>query len=71
MVGSIFAAASAWVLLGNGYNGERITPQGTWRHYALVAAVPAAVTLVLAILYVPESPRFLVKAGVCMWERDC
>lgn len=64
MVGSIFAATTAWVVLGDGFGGDRIVPGGTWRHYAFVAATPAAIALMLTIFFVPESPRFLAKAGV-------
>lgn len=64
MVGSIFAATAAWIVLGDGFGGDRILPGGTWRHYALVAALPAATSLFLSVLFVPESPRFLAKAGV-------
>lgn len=63
MIGSIFAATTAWVLLGDGFDGSRIVPGGTWRHYAMMAALPAATALVLTIFFVPESPRFLAKAG--------
>lgn len=64
MVGSIFAATAAWMLLGDGFDGRRILPGSTWRHYALIAALPAATALLLTFLFVPESPRFLAKAGV-------
>lgn len=63
MVGSIFAATTAWVLLGDDFGGSRIVPGATWRHYALVAAIPAASALLLTYCFVPESPRFLAKAG--------
>lgn len=63
MVGSIFAATAAWVLLGDDFAGRRIVPGGTWQHYALVAAMPAASALLLTYFLVPESPRFLAKAG--------
>lgn len=64
MVGSVFAATAAWVVLGDSFGGDRIFPGGTWRHYALVAALPAAMALLLAIFFIPESPRFLARAGV-------
>ncbi|CAM9866041.1 unnamed protein product [Pylaiella littoralis] len=63
MVGSVFAATAAWVLLGDGFDGSRIILGGTWRQYAMVAALPAATALVLTVFFVPESPRFLAKAG--------
>lgn len=64
MVGSIYAATAAWIVLGDSFDGNRIIPGGTWRHYAVVAALPAAMALLLSFFFVPESPRFLVKAGV-------
>lgn len=63
MVGSIFAATAAWVILGDDFAGRRIVVGATWRHYALVAAMPAASALLLTFFFVPESPRFLAKAG--------
>lgn len=63
MVGSVFAATAAWVLLGDDFADKRIVPGGTWRHYAAVAAIPAAITLISAAWFLPESPRFLLKAG--------
>ena len=63
MVGAIFAAATAWIVLGDDFGGDRIISGGTWRHYALIAAVPAATAFCLSILFVPESPRYLAKTG--------
>ena len=69
MVGAIFAAAVAWVVLGDDFGGVRITAGGTWRHYALIAALPVLAALLMTILFVPESPRYLAKTGV--WYCCC
>ena len=69
MLGAIFAAAAAWIVLGDGFGGDRILSGGTWRHYALLAALPAATALFLSILFVPESPRYLATTGV--WYCCC
>ncbi|KAG5177515.1 major facilitator superfamily domain-containing protein [Tribonema minus] len=61
MVGALYAAAAAWLLLGDGASGARIAPWGTWRLYALVAAAPAAAALALTRAWVPESPRYLAR----------
>lgn len=66
MIGSIFAATAAWILLGDGFGGDRIVPGATWRHYTLVAALPAGMALLFTVLFVPESPRFLAKAGMSL-----
>lgn len=63
MVGSIFGAGTAWLLLGDNTSGERILPWGTWQYYAIVAALPALTALILAFKYVPESPRYLGGKG--------
>mmetsp|Transcript_34686 Transcript_34686/g.79108 ORF Transcript_34686/g.79108 Transcript_34686/m.79108 type:complete len:508 (+) Transcript_34686:1-1524(+) len=55
MVGSVFIAAAAWILLGiNRYH---------WTALAYVAAVPSGLCLILTCAIVPESPRFLLLHG--------
>ncbi len=63
MVGSIYAALTAWVTLGEDLNGERILKTTTWRSYALISAIPSFVSCFLTYVYMPESPRYLVKKG--------
>ena len=55
MVGSIFVALVAWLMLGipSLYVG--------WRPFAVISSLPAIVALVLTYLYLPESPRFLLS----------
>ena len=57
MVGSIFVASVAWLMLGipEWYVG--------WRPFAIVSALPALVALALTCIYLPESPRFLLSKG--------
>lgn len=62
-VGSIYAAVTAWILLGNNAAGERIMPQATWRAFIVVAALPVFGTLALAACLLPESPRYLIGKG--------
>eukprot|EP00953_Heterococcus_sp_UTEX-ZZ885_P012726 7288-Heterococcus_DN1.PRE.2 len=63
MIGSIYAATAAWLLLGNGFGGERITPSGTWQQYAIVSGLPAALAIALTCCQLPESPRYLAGQG--------
>lgn len=63
MVGSIFTALFAWIMLGDDFSGQRIMPGGTWQWFAALCAVPALVTLLLTYYILPESPRFLVACG--------
>jgi MFS transporter, VNT family, synaptic vesicle glycoprotein 2 len=63
MIGSIYAATAAWLLLGDGFGGERITPSGTWQHYALVSGLPALLAIALTCCQLPESPRYLAGQG--------
>jgi MFS family permease len=55
MVGSIYVALSAFVILaGLGMS---------WRVFMLACALPSAVGAVLVVTFVPESPRFLAMQG--------
>mmetsp|Transcript_30811 Transcript_30811/g.57452 ORF Transcript_30811/g.57452 Transcript_30811/m.57452 type:complete len:509 (-) Transcript_30811:162-1688(-) len=61
MVGAIFTGLVGWIMLGDDFNGDRILPGVSWRPFAVVCSLPAAVALVLTITVLPESPRFLVN----------
>jgi len=63
MVGSIYAAAAAWIILGLNVQGERILPGWTWRAFVIVAVMPVFLTLALALVFLPESPRYLIHKG--------
>lgn len=63
MVGSIFVGLTAWLMLGDDFSGQRISPALNWRHFAMVCSIPAAVAFLMVALLVPESPRFLVSRG--------
>lgn len=63
MVGSIYSAGFAWIMLGNDLNGHRIYPAGDWRGYALLCALPVVVAFTVTYYLVPESPRFLLHKG--------
>ncbi|ETV92959.1 hypothetical protein, variant [Aphanomyces invadans] len=63
MVGSIFTALLAWVMLGC-YWGTTIRIMNvSWRAFSVAASMPAFLTCGLIYLFVPESPRFLVAKG--------
>ena len=55
MVGNIFAAGAAWVLMGH-FDLH-------WKYFALAASAPAWLALVLAIPLLPETPRYLFMRG--------
>ena len=60
MVGAIFTSATAWIMLGSDYKGNKILPGSNWRWFAMVCAIPAIVASLLTYLCVPESPRYLI-----------
>lgn len=62
MIGSIYAAGSAWVLIG--------ILKTDWRIFAVVCAIPAAVAFFLSLLLLPESPRYLASKGRLDAARD-
>ena len=55
MVGSLYAAGAAWLMIG--------TLGLSWRLFALACALPALAAAGLVALVLPESPRYLVLAG--------
>lgn len=63
MVGSIYTAFAAWIMLGDDFSGNKILPGVNWRWFAVVSALPAIAALILTKLILPESPRFLVNMG--------
>lgn len=63
MVGSIYAAAAAWIILGDNVHGDRILPGWSWRSFVFIAALPVFITLTLVVLLLPESPRYLLNRG--------
>jgi len=60
MVGAIFTASFAWIMLGSDFNGDKILPNTGWRSFAAVCATPALITFLLTLGCTTESPRFLV-----------
>jgi MFS family permease len=60
MVGAIFTASFAWIMLGSDFSGQKIMPNTGWRSFAAVCATPAMITFFLTLLCTTESPRFLV-----------
>ena len=60
MVGAIFTATAAWIMLGSDLEGNKILPSTGWRSFAAVCATPALVAFFLTYFFVSESPRFLL-----------
>lgn len=55
MVGTIYTAGVAWIVFG--------VLGGSWRVYALLCAIPAALGALLTAALLPESPRFEFLQG--------
>ena len=53
MVGALFTAISAWIMLG--------TEHSDWRHYAGVCTIPAMLSTIMTYFFIPESPRYLLQ----------
>jgi putative MFS transporter len=51
--GSVMVAGIAWSMLS----------QDGWRDLALLTIIPVAITSLLSIIYLPESPRWLLSVG--------
>jgi MFS family permease len=54
--GSMFVNGTAWIILSK-YG---------WRALTLITAVPVALSTILSIIYLPESPRWLLEEGMHM-----
>lgn len=63
MVGAIYVALIAWLMLGSDFSGNRIMPMCNWRWFAAASALPALTALICAILFLEESPRYLIMKG--------
>lgn len=61
MVGAIYTAFTAWIMLGEDLSGRKILPHVGWRSFAVVSALPAVIATALTYYLVPESPRFLLS----------
>ena len=61
MVGAIFVALSAWLMLGDDFYGHKMMPGVGWRPFAVVAALPAILAFLLTYYKIPESPRYLAS----------
>jgi len=61
MVGAIYTAFSAWIMLGDDFSGAKIMPGVGWRAFAVVSVLPVIFALILAYTSIPESPRFLIS----------
>jgi MFS family permease len=63
MIGAIFTAAVAWIVLGDNFNGSKIISYTGWRSFAAICAMPALLAFIFATIYVPESPRYYIEKG--------
>ncbi|OQR81706.1 synaptic vesicle glycoprotein [Thraustotheca clavata] len=63
MVGSIFTACLAWVMLGTYWGSTERILNVSWRTFSATASIPAFLSCFLVYAYVPESPRYLVAKG--------
>ena len=62
MVGAVYTAGAAWVMLGV----QRLS----WQAFAAVCALPALAAAALVLLLLPESPRFLHTRGSAQGALD-
>lgn len=61
MVGAIFTAAVAWIMLGDTFSGIKIISSTGWRSFAAISAMPALIAFIFTAIYVPESPRYYMQ----------
>jgi MFS family permease len=70
--GSLLVPLFAWLTIGrnsnkdnnsDGINENTPPEEGSWRAFVMLCALPSAVSTVLGIWFVPESPRWLLTRG--------
>ena len=65
VVGSIFTSILGWLFLGVNMYGNKIMPVhegGNWRIFMLTCLVPIFMAIVMTLVYIPESPVFLLNS---------
>lgn len=70
MVGSLFEAIVAWIILGNNLHGHRICPNLTWRAFAATTALPVFISWSMVLGFIPESPRWLLRTGKAVEAKE-
>lgn len=60
MLGSVVTAAVGWIVLPRNLSLKFIPVEG-WRLYFLISVVPSVLTCALALLFLVESPCFLIQ----------
>lgn len=63
--GTLLVPVSAYITLGQG--GSEVTGSGdidnSWRYFVILCAIPCLLSTILGMMYVPESPRWLLAHG--------
>ena len=64
-VGSLLVPLFAWVTLrsNNKDNGDVSSDEVSWRAFVILCSLPSVVSTALGIIFVPESPRWLLASG--------
>lgn len=59
-IGVLFVVMIAYFSLGRGQDGH-----GDWRLFVVICSLPCFVSVIIGVLFVPESPRWLCTVGRC------
>jgi MFS family permease len=59
--GTMLVPVAAYVSLGQGNEGGQ--PDNSWRVFVILCAIPCLLSTILSLIYVPESPRWLLAQG--------
>jgi MFS family permease len=60
-LGTLLVPILAYISLGNNENGDEAP--GRWRFFVLLCAIPCILSTAFAIMWVPESPHWLITQG--------
>ncbi|CAB9498655.1 Synaptic vesicle 2-related protein [Seminavis robusta] len=60
-LGTLLVPILAFITLGDNENGDE--PSGQWRWFTVLCAIPCIASTILGIIWVPESPHWLVYQG--------
>lgn len=61
--GTLLVPAAAYISLGQSGDMQSSENDNSWRYFVILCAIPCLLSTVMGMMYVPESPRWLLAQG--------